>query len=125
MFHIQLGYTYLAVFLHKCGYLFLFGAFLRYLGIQCLYGWRYQLWRGANQCCVLLLQLCSRYEVFFFQQPWMRRHPSECEFPIGADELRIAVVHHAGKKLRGVWDRTLATYLTFGNEWSLCHANPL
>lgn len=82
-------------------------------------------WRGANQCCVLLLQLCSRYELFFFQQPRMRRHPSECEVPIGTDELRIAVVHHAGKKLRRVWDRTLATYLTFGNEWSLCHANPL
>lgn len=54
----------------------------------------------------------------------MRRHPSECEVPIGADELRIAVVHHAGKKLRRVWDRTLAA-LPFGNEWSLCHANPL
>lgn len=61
MFHIQL---YLTVCLHKCGYLSLFGAFLRYLGMQCLYGWRYQLWRGANQCCVLLLQLCSRYELF-------------------------------------------------------------
>lgn len=48
---------------------------------------------------------------FFFQQPWMRRHPSECEVPIGADELRIVVVHHAGKKLRRVWDRTLATLL--------------
>lgn len=48
---------------------------------------------------------------FFFQQPWMRRHPSKCEVPIGADELRIAVVHHAGKKLRRVWDRTLATLL--------------
>lgn len=41
----------------------------------------------------------------------MRRHPSKCEVPIGADELRIAVVHHAGKKLRRVWDRTLATLL--------------
>lgn len=94
--------------------------------MQCPYGWRYQLWRGANQCCGLLLQLCSRYEVFFFSSHGCVGTPvsvkSHC---IGADELRIAVVHHAGKKLRRVWDRTLATYLTFGNEWSLCHANPL
>lgn len=41
----------------------------------------------------------------------MRRHPSECEVLIGADELRIAVVHHAGKKLRGAWEGTLATLL--------------
>lgn len=48
---------------------------------------------------------------FFFSSRGCVGTPVSAKSPIGADELRIAVVHHAGKKLRRVWDRTLATLL--------------